>query len=275
MLCSWNDARGGSRTRNHPGLSRAAPPVGVPGRSEREREPWDSNPQAGQARLLVFKTRPSSGRLAPSSWRSLHSGGWNRTSGLRVQSAASRPTATAPDHSCLSHHVGHCSRLSSSGGRARTCGLPGQSRVFLPSETTPESARASRGIRTRVSGLGSQCLATRPGTRLQVNNRAGGEGVEPSRLIARPRSRRLPSPVGLPPLGLGAFVKGQLQGRDSNPHAFLHLINSQARLPVSPPWNHANFFEKRASGRSDLNRRSPGPEPGGVPGFPTPRGGIR
>ena len=95
--------------------------------------------------------------------------------------------------------------------------------------------RASRGSRTRLSDLGSPCLTARPRTlcslRCQfqipvrhqsgigdsnpgrlvgsqescrwtnpacVRFRAEGEGVEPSRLIARPSSSRVPSPIGLP-----------------------------------------------------------------------------
>src|SRR5262249_41655394 len=84
--------------------------------------------------------------------------------------------------------------------------------------------RAPRGSRTRLSDLGSPCLTARPGTH-QLSQRerdrgveprspgwrpgvvpldqsrelqAEGEGVEPSRLIARPVSSRVPSPFGLP-----------------------------------------------------------------------------
>ena len=83
--------------------------------------------------------------------------------------------------------------------------------------------RAPRGSRTRLSDLGSPRLTARPGThqRLQRERDRGveprspgwkpgvvpldqsrkkqaeGEGVEPSRLIARPGSGRVPSPIGL------------------------------------------------------------------------------
>ncbi len=92
-----SDAQGGSRTHTHPGLSRVARPVGVPGRS-RERKPWDSNPQAARAATWFqdrFLIRPVGFRKPIEA--AISSGGWNRTSGLRVQSAASLPTATAPD----------------------------------------------------------------------------------------------------------------------------------------------------------------------------------
>jgi hypothetical protein len=83
--------------------------------------------------------------------------------------------------------------------------------------------RAPRGSRTRLSDLGSPRLTARPGTHqhsLRVRDRgveprspgwkpgvvpldqsrelqAEGEGVEPSRLIARPTSNRVPSHIGL------------------------------------------------------------------------------
>src|SRR4051812_3167629 len=86
------------------------------------------------------------------------------------------------------------------------------------------SPRAPSGSRTRLSDLGSPRLTARPGTHqpsLRVRDRgveprspgwrpgvvpldqsrglqAEGEGVEPSRLIARPGSNRVPSPIGLP-----------------------------------------------------------------------------
>src|SRR5688572_22247808 len=45
-------------------------------------------------------------------------------------------------------------------------------------------------------------LTWKPGTsaarQVAHNIQAEGEGVEPSRLVARPLSRRLPSPIGLP-----------------------------------------------------------------------------
>src|SRR6201993_1604444 len=134
------------------------------------------------------------------------SGGWNRTSGLRVQSAASLPPATAPDS-------------------IREGGFdpppPDSKSGSLPVSRFP---RAPRGSRTRLSDLGSPRLTARRGTHQRSQRerdrgveprspgwkpgvvpldqsrglRAEGEGVEPSRLIARPVSSRVPSPFGLP-----------------------------------------------------------------------------
>jgi hypothetical protein len=137
------------------------------------------------------------------------SGGWNRTSGLHVQSVALLPAVTAPESLIREEGFEPPPPDSKSGG--------------LPVSRFP---RAPRGSRTRLSDLGSPCLAARPETRCQSRKRdrgieprspgwkpgvvpldqsrsarhdsAEGEGVEPSRLIARPISNRVPSPFGLP-----------------------------------------------------------------------------
>jgi hypothetical protein len=72
-----------------------APPIG--GLASR-RKPWDSNPQAARA-ATCFQDRPL---IRPVGFRRptaiiFSSGGWNRTSGLHVQSVASLPAATAPE----------------------------------------------------------------------------------------------------------------------------------------------------------------------------------
>jgi hypothetical protein len=52
-------------------------------------------------------------------------------------------------------------------------------------------------------------------------------------------------------------------------------VNSRVRLPVPPPWKSGlQSYSYSQSGRPDSNRRSPGPEPGGLPGFPTPRPSV-
>ena len=67
---------------------------------------------------------------------------------------------------------------------------PGSRPGSLPVSPSP---KVPCGNRTHVAGLEDQRLRhSAKGTK------AEGEGVEPSRLIARPFSRRLPSPIGLP-----------------------------------------------------------------------------
>jgi hypothetical protein len=150
------------------------------------------------------------------------SGGWNRTSGLHVQSVALLPAVTAPESLIREEGFEPPPPDSKSGS--------------LPVSRFP---RAPRGSRTRLSGLGSPCLAARPETLVNRSRKrdrgfeprspgwkpgvvpldqsrrfrhvqAEGEGVEPSRLIARPISNRVPSPFGLPfrfPRSLHASIR--------------------------------------------------------------------
>ena len=74
-------------------------------------------------RTPVFETGPSSGRMTSSYWKlrfvSVSCGGWNRTSGLQVQSLASLPAATAP-HSNRTTAFGLHPRRSLGGLRCST-----------------------------------------------------------------------------------------------------------------------------------------------------------
>ena len=147
--------------------------------------------------------------------------------------------------------------------------------------------RAPRGSRTRLSDLGSPRLTARPGTHqglLRVRDRgveprspgwkpgvvpldqsrglqAEGEGVEPSRLIARPSSKRLPSPIGLP-----------FRDRKQLPAPAAGIEPASPRLTAGCSCQHELHRNRgvRQSGWPDLNRRSPAPKAGGLPGFPTP-----
>src|SRR5262249_28412533 len=87
--------QGGIRTHRRPGLSRAARPLAYLGSARRK--PWDSNPRAALMPPPVLQDRRL---IRPDGFRESldrSSGGWNRTSGLRVQCAASLPPATAPE----------------------------------------------------------------------------------------------------------------------------------------------------------------------------------
>ena len=72
---------------------------------------------------------------------------------------------------------------------------------------------------------------------------AEGEGVEPSRLIARLFSKQLPSPIGLP------FRKAAEAG----------IEPASRRLTVAFPYQHRTHRNSQ-SGRLDLNQRSRAPE---------------
>src|SRR5262245_20480868 len=112
--------------------------------------------------------------------------------------------------------------------------------------------RAPRGSRTRLSDLASPRLTARPGThQLSLRERdrgveprspgwkpgvvpldqsrkkqAEGEGVEPSRLIARPGSGRVPSPIGL------SFRVSSSGGRN---RTCVPPVNSQVPVPAQAP----------------------------------------
>ena len=75
-----------------------------------------------------------------------------------------------------------------------------QSRIAFARPTARfEEQNAGSGNRTPVAWLEARSRAARPIPRSHHDQiRAEGEGVEPSRLIARPISNRVPSPFGLP-----------------------------------------------------------------------------
>ncbi len=75
-------------------------------------------------------------------------------------------------------------------------------------------------------------------------HKAEGEGVEPPRLIARPLSGRLPSPIGL------TFHNSSCGGRN---RTCVGAINSRLPVPTRVP-------PQSRSGRRDLNPRSRAPD---------------
>ena len=75
-------------------------------------------------------------------------------------------------------------------------------------------------------------------------HQAEGEGVEPSRLIARPLSRRLPSPIGL------TFHNASCGGRNRTCDV---TLNRRPPVPTQAP-------PQAKSGRRDLNPRSRAPD---------------
>ena len=94
-------------------------------------------------------------------------------------------------------------------------------------------------------------------------HKAEGEGVEPSRLIARLFSKQLPSPIGLPFRIRKAAVAG--------------IEPAKGRLTGACLYQHRPHRNK--SGWQDLNLRSQAPRACAMPGFATPwqcrRGRIR
>jgi len=96
----------------------------------------------------------SSGCL-PGLERTDQSGGWNRTSVLRVQGAASRPAATTPEWAGF---------RSSFGEEDSNLHGPASKAGGLPISRSPSRVSAPCESRTRVSGLRDRCLAARPMT---------------------------------------------------------------------------------------------------------------
>jgi hypothetical protein len=179
-----------------PGLSRAARPVGVPGRLAFACGSRGTRTHERLAPPPVFKTGPSSGRMASDGLAS--SGGWNRTSGLRVQSAASLPAATAPECIYIERWFGkEDSNLH--GPDSKSGGLP-----------ISRFPRASCGSRTHLSGLGSPCLAARPRTRSFIRSfvRVRDRGVEPRSPGWRP---------GVLPIDQSRASPPRRKERESNP----------------------------------------------------------
>jgi hypothetical protein len=158
-----------------PGFKPGRSAVGVPGPFKAEAVGLE--PTSGDYAATCFQDRPL---IRPDDFReglNQSSGGWNRTSGLRVQSAASRPAATAPEFGKEDSNL-HAP-ASKAGGLPLADSRERHARVELACPVWKTSAWTAR-----------------PMTRSDTE--AEGEGVEPSRLIARPVSSRVPSPFGLP-----------------------------------------------------------------------------
>jgi hypothetical protein len=129
---------------------------------------WDSNPQTPDfksSRSASWRTRASF-RTGLNPDGSVSSGGWNRTSGLRVQSAVSLPAATAPEldfrfpisdykSAILDLESGNCNLQSAIRGGGFEPPRSGSKPESLPVSRSP---RAPRGSRTRLSGLEDRCL---------------------------------------------------------------------------------------------------------------------
>jgi hypothetical protein len=122
------------------------------------RKPWDSNPQSRFIGTPVFETGPSSGRMT--SVRVLSCGGWNRTSGLLIQSQASLPAATAPQ--CFINEVCSWRKVRGEGFEpslpaSKADGLPLADPRMLCVQHQSDR-RVPCGSWTRLSGLEDRCL---------------------------------------------------------------------------------------------------------------------
>ena len=153
-----------------------------------QRKPWDSNPQA-DVPPAVFKTASSSGRMTSVA----SCGSWNRTNGLLVQSQASLPAATTPQY--LSNSDTGCRSKFAGKHSVRESHPICELQRLTPRLRAGESALRESNPPRQVGSLEPLPLGQE-----HVLLQAEGEGVEPVKALAcaRPLSRRLPSPVGLP-----------------------------------------------------------------------------
>ena len=132
----------------------------------------------------VFKTGSSSGRMTSSSC-----GGWNRTNALLGQSQALRTSSNCP---AVCFHFRFKSRKKVRGEGIEPPS-PGSKTGSLP---LADPRECPAGVGPAFPAWKAGAFAARP--RARCSFAAEGEGVEPSRLIARRFSKPLPSPVGLP-----------------------------------------------------------------------------
>ena len=207
--------QGGSRTHRHPGLSRAARPLAYLGPSRGGSRGTRTHKRLSR-RHLFSRQAPDPAGWLPCGLE------------LQVPGAGIEPAASA--FRARRHYQQQLPRIREGGFEPPP---PDSKSGSLPVSRFP---RAPRGSRTRLSDLGSPRLTARPGTHqpsLRVRDRgveprspgwkpgvvpldqsrglqAEGEGVEPSRLIARPGSSRVPSPFGLP------FPIVELRRQESN-----------------------------------------------------------
>ena len=164
-----------------PGSSACGADVFLLDHDPMERKPWDLNPQAAFA-AACFRNRIL---IQPDDFR-CELRGLESNQRQDVQSVSSCHWTTPQ---CQTDFEG-------SGRRNRTLisWFKARQRAVSPSPNVV-AKRVSCGSRTRLASLeGWHLCRSANDTCLQ----AEGEGVEPSRLIAHPFSRRLPSPVGLP-----------------------------------------------------------------------------
>ena len=239
-----------------------------------QRKPWGSNPQAARLPPPAFQAGSSTIRMASVIIHAkAEAVGLELTSGFRpppvfrtgsssgrmasvvelrrlesnqhedVQSVSSCRWMTP--HRC--YLARHDSSAASSGRRGRTS-------VAWFKARGPTASRSPIRFQSalRESNPPRQLGRLEPKPFGQGRRKAEGEGVEPSRLIARPLSRRLPSPIDL------TF---RIQSSGRRDRTSIPCLTGPGRLPLSDAGSK--------SGWPDLNRRSRVPETRGIPGFPT------
>ena len=146
-------------------------------------------PTSGCQPPPVFKTGSSSSRMTSVDLK------------LRGLESNQRPPGSEPGVTTSSNYPGQCCpsrharRCKGSGRRIRTFIAWFKARQPTVSRSPITLSECPVGVEPALSSLeGWHLCRSAKGTIIK----AEGEGVEPSRLIARPFSRQLPSPIGLP-----------------------------------------------------------------------------
>ena len=161
---SGRTAQGGTRTHRHPGLGRAARPIGVPGL--REAEAVGLEPTSGLGRHLFSRQAPD-----PAGW--LPSVVTISSPKFRGLESNQRPPRSERGVTTSSNYPGVIASPIREGGFEPP--PPDSKSGSLPVSRFP---RAPCGSRTRLSGLGSPCLAARPRT-LSITVPVRDRGFEP------------------------------------------------------------------------------------------------
>ena len=243
-----------------PGFKPGRSAVGVPGPFEAEAVGLE--PTSGYDAATCFQDRPL---IRPDGFReglNSSSGGWNRTSGLRVQSAASLPPATAPDSGRRRGFEIQLPPPDSKSGSLPVSrfprappresnppvgpGKPAPDRSARDASTVASSAGS--GIRTPIAWLEARSRALGPIPRLAGGRRGSrtlkahrSPGFEPGAValrLALPYRRA-------PAAGIEPASPRLTAGR-----SYQHELHRNCRV--------------RQSGWPDSNRRFPAPKAGGL-----------
>ena len=222
-------------------------------------------PTSGSDAATCFQDRPL---IRPDGFREVlnsSSGGWNRTSGLRVQSAGVTTSSNCPG---FGKEDSNPHRLIQSQGaypladsRERPAGVEPACRTW---EARPD--RSARDASTVASSAGSGSRT--PVAWLEARSHAVGP-------IPRPAGGRRGSRT-LKAHRSPGFEPGAVAVRLALPHRRAPAAGiepASPRLTAGRSYQHELHRNRhvRQSGWPDLNRRSPAPEAGGLPGFPTSR----
>ena len=240
-----------------------------------ERRPWDSNPQV--FRPAVFKTASSPIRVTSVSYESKHRG----------QESNLRPSGSEPDATTNSCYPGSSNAkdramlalVRQARGRGFEPLSPDSKSGSLPlADPRISSLRVPCGNRTRLSSLeGWRLCRSANGTYFYCSGRSESRTRKAVSVLGRFRGgchHQLACP------SVNRFPSNHRSIRFNRLCISKRLQNEKAPVAGIEPalirltggcltvWPHRNVCSNAESGRSDLNRRSRGSGPRGIPDFP-------